>query len=271
MLLAQITDTHIKSGGRLAYGRVDTAAALAACVAAVNDVTPKPDAVIATGDLTDAGSDEEFETLAALLAPLTMPLYLLPGNHDTREGLRRGFPGHRYLPATGRLDYAVNLGPLRLIALDSLEEGQPFGLLAPESLAFLRRSLAGAPHMPTVIALHHPPFTTGIGHMDRQNLRNATALADVLADQPQVLRVICGHVHRSIFGQFGGTAASIAPSPAHLVALDLREDAPSAFRLEPAGFHLHRFADGTLTTHSATLGDWPGPFPFYEPDGRLID
>ena len=93
----------------------------------------------------------------------------------------------------------------------------------------------------------------------------------VLDRHPQVLRVICGHVHRNVFGQVGRTPASIAPSPAHLVALDLREEGPSAFRLEPAGFQLHRFADGRLVTHNVTLGDWPGPFPFFEPDGRLID
>lgn len=271
MLLAQITDTHIKPGGRLAYGRVDTVAALKDCVAALNALAPRPDAVVATGDLTDAGSAGEFALLADLLAPLAMPLYLLPGNHDSRDGLRQGFPRHGYLPRDGRLDYVVELGELRLICLDSLEEGQPYGRLAPETLDFLRRRLEEAPGRPSVVALHHPPFATGIGHMDRQNLRNADDLAAVLDRHPQVLRVICGHVHRNVFGTVGRTPASIAPSPAHLVALDLREDGPSAFRLEPAGFQLHRVVDGRLVTHNVTLGDWPGPYPFFEPDGRLID
>lgn len=271
MILAQISDTHIKPGGRLAYGRVDTVAALKDCVATLNRLTPRPDAVVATGDLTDAGSDGEFALLAELLAPLEMPLYLLPGNHDTRDGLRRGFPAHDYLPREGRLDYLVPLDGLNLICLDSLEEGQPHGRLAPESLDFLDRTLEAAAQHPTIVALHHPPFATGIRHMDRQNLLNAADLAAVLERHPQVLRVICGHVHRNVFGQIGRTPASIAPSPAHLVALDLRESGPSAFRLEPAGFQLHRFADGRLATHNVTLGDWPGPFPFFEPNGRLID
>jgi hypothetical protein len=35
------------------------------------------------------------------------------------------------------------------------------------------------PERPTVVALHHPPFRTGIGHMDRSMLRDADALAAV--------------------------------------------------------------------------------------------
>jgi len=271
MLLAQVTDTHIKAPGRLAYGRVDTARALEHCVADICRLPVLPDAVVMTGDLTDAGDEAEYELLAALLAPLPMPVLLLPGNHDRREGLRSAFADRGFLPRTGYLNYRVEIGSVRLVALDSLQEGSPHGVLAPETLAFLERELASAPQTPTVVALHHPPFLTGIGFMDACNLNNAEELRVILDRHPQVIQLIAGHAHRSIFGRLGRTPASVAPSPAHLVDLNLAPGAPSGFRLEPPGYHLHRYAEGHLVSHNVHPGPWPGPFPFYEPNGRLID
>jgi 3',5'-cyclic-AMP phosphodiesterase len=132
--------------------------------------------------------------------------------------------------------------------------------------------LAEQPKRPTVVAVHHPPFLTGIGHMDKIGLADSAAFADIIGRHAQVERVLSGHVHRPIHARWAGTIASIAPSTAHQVALDLRADAPSAFMLEPAGYQLHHFTPQTgLTTHTALVGDWPGPFPFFDSKGRLIE
>jgi len=40
-----------------------------------------------------------------LLAPLAMPVVLIPGNHDDRHRMREAFPQHRYLPCEGFLHY----------------------------------------------------------------------------------------------------------------------------------------------------------------------
>src|SRR5690349_7668948 len=117
MIIAQITDFHIKARGRLGYRVVDTASCLAAAVAAVVALDPRPDVVVATGDLTDFGRPEEYELLAELLAPLPMPVYLVPGNHDERETMRRACTTHGYLPARSHLNYTVEHHPVRLVAL----------------------------------------------------------------------------------------------------------------------------------------------------------
>ena len=91
MLLAQISDLHIKRPGQLAYRRVDTAAALTRCIERLNALVPRPNAVLVTGDLTDFGHDEEYDNLHGLLAALEIPYYLMIGNHDDRAGLRRAF------------------------------------------------------------------------------------------------------------------------------------------------------------------------------------
>src|SRR5262249_60667532 len=107
MVIAQISDTHIKPEGRLAYERVDTAWHLGRCVEHLLALDPRPDVVLATGDLVDGGLVEEYRLLARLLAPLPMPVFLIPGNHDPREPRRGVFTHHRYLPRSGLLHYVI--------------------------------------------------------------------------------------------------------------------------------------------------------------------
>jgi 3',5'-cyclic AMP phosphodiesterase CpdA len=271
MLLAQISDLHVKAERRLAYGVVDTASMLERCVAAIVALRQRPDAVIATGDLVDLGLPEEYGLLREILSPLaSLPLYLLPGNHDEREALRRAFPDHGYLRQWAPfVQYAIDDHALRIVALDTLVPGEGRGELCLSRLSWLDRTLAECAR-PTVVALHHPPFATGIGHMDRITLSNAPALDAVLRRHSHVERVIAGHLHRSIVCRFGGTIASVCPSPAHLVALDLASDAADHFVLEPPGFQLHVQTASGLVTHDAFIGKFAGPYPFRE-EGRLID
>jgi 3',5'-cyclic AMP phosphodiesterase CpdA len=271
MLLCQISDTHIKAGRKLAYGIVDTASMLERCVAQILKLPQQPDAVIATGDLVDYGRPDEYALLRELLAPLTMPLYLLAGNHDERGELRASFPDHQYLRQWDPfVQYAINEHPLRLVALDTVIPMQGGGTLCAERLAWLDRTLKAQPDTPTVVAMHHPPFVTGIGHMDRVSLANVDALAHVIARHPQVERVIAGHLHRPITVRFAGTVASTCPSPAHQVALDLAVDAADNYILEPPGFQLHWWNGRALVTHTAYIGDFAGPYPF-RVGGQLID
>lgn len=273
MLIAQVTDTHIKREGRLAYRKVDTAANLARCVEHVNNLEPRPDVVLMTGDLVDMGTQEEYALLRRLIAPLAMPVYIIPGNHDVRETLREAFSDHHYLPADGEfLHYVVDDYPVRLIGLDTTIPGEPGGELCARRLAWLDECLGEAPQRPTVLFMHHPPFLTGIRHMDVQNCRGGDALGAIIRKHPQVLRLLCGHVHRAIQVDFHGTIASIGPSHSHATAFDLSEESPPAFMLEPPVCQLHLWRDGVgLVSHLSFIGRFDGPYPFFDAQGRLID
>lgn len=272
--LAQITDMHIREPGQLAYGRLDTAPYLRAAVQALAALRQRPHALVLTGDLVDKGSAAEYAHLADLLAPvqaLSVPVYLMPGNHDDRDQLRRSFPEHRYLGAGEFLQYVVEIGAnaengggLCLVALDTVQQGDSAGHLCAKRLQWLRSTLAGLRDRAVVLAMHHPPFETLIGHMDEIGLvEGAGELAEILAAHRNVERVICGHLHRSIFAAFGGTVACTAPSPAHQVCLDLAPDAAQAWTLEPPGFHVHAWSGpGCLVTHEAAIGSFDGPHAF---------
>lgn len=275
--LVQLTDLHIREPGRLAYGRIDTAPYLARAVESVLRLPQRPEAVVITGDLSDFGRPAEYAHLAQLLAPLPMPVYLLPGNHDDRDQLRRSFPAHAYMAegvgSAGFVQYAVRVGALRLIALDTCVPGASHGALCDERLGWLEAQLEACRGEPVVIAMHHPPFRTLIGHMDEIGLlQGAAALEALVARHGNVERVICGHLHRAIEVRFGGTIASTSPAPAHQVCLDLAPDAASAWTLEPPGFRVHAWSarDRRLVTHLAAAGRFEGPYPFHD-NGALID
>ena len=175
-LIAQITDLHIRPSGKKAYGVVDTEAMLRAAVASILAQPMKPDAVIASGDLTDCGLVEEYELLRDCLKPLPMPVYLIPGNHDRRENMRLVFGGEGYLPMNGEyLHYTVEDLPLRLIGLDTVVPGKGHGEMDAPRLAWLKARLDEQPDRPTFVFMHHPPFPTGLQHMDSINCRNAPA------------------------------------------------------------------------------------------------
>jgi 3',5'-cyclic-AMP phosphodiesterase len=274
LLIAQISDLHIKRPGVLAYGQVDTAAALTRCVATLNAFRPRPELVVISGDLADTPVAEEYEHLNRLLAPLEIGFAAVPGNHDSRELMRAALPKGGYAQSTGALNSLHAVGPLDLVLLDSSVPGKPHGELEAPTLAWLDATLALSSTRPALIFLHHPPFVTGIHHMDVQNLRNAGALANVLRRHPRARLVAAGHVHRAALTQFFGVPATICPAPNHAVALDLEDSLPPSFKVEPPAFHLHTWFSGEhfgdLITHHVPIGDFPGPFPFFGRDGRLL-
>jgi 3',5'-cyclic-AMP phosphodiesterase len=266
LLIAQISDLHIKPAGELAYQQVDTAAALKRCIMHLNGMRPQPAMVVASGDLVDGGQTEEYVHLKRLLADLTLPLVAIPGNHDAREPMRRAFPNQPYAQSKGPMNFCVTVGPLDLILIDSSVAGQDHGAIEDETLAWLEATLSLSPKRPALLFMHHPPFATGIRYMDAMNLQNAADLASILRRHPRARMIACGHVHRAIHTQFAGRAASICPAPNHAVALDLSPDPAPALIIEPPAIHLHAWFDGSdygdVVTHLVPIGTFGGPRPF---------
>jgi 3',5'-cyclic-AMP phosphodiesterase len=263
MILAQISDLHVTAPGQLCMGRVDTVALLRDCVACLRSLDPAPEMVIASGDLVDHATPEEYAQLRAILSPLPMPIYVIPGNHDSREHLRDAFADQTYMPKHGFIQFAVNAGAVRLLMLDTLVPGRDGGELCNVRLSWLEARLAEEPDRPTVIVMHHPPFLTGVANLDDLGLVGSEGFARLLDRNAQVERILCGHLHRSIQVRWHGVLASVCPSTAHQVALAMHRDDPLCYILEPPGFQLHAWKPETgLVSHTLFTGRFPGPFPF---------
>jgi Icc protein len=230
--------------------------------------------VVISGDLADTPTAEEYEYLKRLLAPLKLPFVGIPGNHDSRELMRAAFPQAAYAFPTGALNQSVEIGGLDLVLLDSSVPGRPHGELDPSTLQWLAATLASSPDRPALLFLHHPPFKTGIWHMDRQYLLNAGELAAVVKRHPRAQLIAAGHIHRAILTMFAGIQSTICPAPNHAVDLDLAELRGPSFKVEPPAFHLHAWFPGegfgSVVTHQVPIGHYDGPHPFFGPDGKLL-
>ena len=242
LLIAQITDLHVGAGSEPPYRGIDTAAHLEAAVAAIGRERPAPDLVLVSGDLGDVGTDAEYERVRGILGGLAMPYYVVPGNHDQREPMRRVFAADGYLPSTGFLQYGVDAGALRLLALDTHVPGKPYGLICEERRGWFARELAAAKNRPVMVFMHHPPFATGMW-LDWSGCREADALAAVIARHPNVERVLCGHLHRPITRRWAGTIGSVCPGVAHQIGLDLDRESGFDIVLEPPAYQLHVWMD----------------------------
>ena len=188
-----------------------------------------------------------------LLAPLQAPLFVLPGNHDDRRALHRhfGVPGADGEP----VQYSMDLGPLRLVVLDTTRPGEDPGALDTERLGWLAAELATAPEAPTLLAMHHPPLVTGVPVWDELGLPAADrrALGAVLERHPQVRRIVAGHVHRTITANLAGRAVLTVPSTYVQTRLNFGSQ-EIELAAEPAGFAMHAVLDGEVVSHLQPVG-----------------
>lgn len=260
--ILQLSDTHIVPEGALVSGRLDTADALARLVLRINSIRDQIgqiDALLISGDLSDDGNVKSYARLKTLIAPLDLPTYAIAGNHDARELMRNAFAD--VLPADGPLNWTRQIGDIHLIGLDTLVEGQGLGALSGKSLAFLQAALSKASNAPVILALHHPPFSCGIGFMDDIGLTNRSEFHDVVATYDGTLRIVCGHIHNMIVSDIAGHMAISAPSPCSTFAFDRRPDAPVGYMTLEDGCLLHRWDDGFQTVRIGPVAGL-GPFPF---------
>lgn len=247
MIVAQISDMHVKRRGHVLHHMPHVARPLRRALAAIANLQPAPNCIVATGDLTECGTPAEYARLRELIEDSPIPIYLLPGNHDRRDELRRAFADHEYLLQSPHgIFFTIEMERLRVIALDSSDEPANSGFLDSAGLEWLEMRLHERPLTPAILALHHPPFPTGVRRFDRQRFEGGEELAAIVCAHPQISRIICGHVHQPLARRWCGTVGVTAPSTAPTLTLHPNR---SGFAWEPGGFLVHSYDMSTgLTT-----------------------
>src|SRR5690554_6436257 len=255
MLLAQVTDIHLgfdpDNPVEFNRKRLDHALKL------LCEMTPRPDVLLATGDLTDRGDQESYRQLKNVLSNLPFPVYMCLGNHDMRAPFREQFP--QVPTADGFVQYEIDDGPLRLLILDTLEEGRHGGAYCETRAKWLADRLAEKQDKPVVLALHHPPVESGIAWMNTNPHEPwVQRLAETIAGHDQIKGMITGHLHRNVSTSFEGTSLSICASTAPQVALDLdpidpdHPDGRNMIVADPPAVALHWWNGKQLITHFET-------------------
>lgn len=258
MLLAQLTDTHILDPGFSGERFVDNNDRLKKAVASLNAETVRPDAVLATGDLTDTGSKVEMELLAELLAPLEMPVFPIPGNHDRRETFRTTFD-MPWATDDSHIGWVVEFDGLTVIGLDTLLPGSHGGHVDSERLDWLQSVLDDTGNAPAAIAMHHPPFDSGIHWMDEMGLDGRDGFVDLVAQYPNLNRIFCGHIHRPLVSSVGGALTTVCLSTVQHVHLDLHPASTVELIRDPVGYQLHQFDGSDWVTHNRYIETGESP------------
>jgi Icc protein len=250
--IVQLSDFHLGASS----GLTDPLADLRSALAQIGALVPGPEVVIVSGDLAQNGAAEEYEVARQALAGLSVPIHVLPGNHDDRRALRAAFPIDG--EPGGRYHWVAESGGLRLIGCDTILPGCDDGAFPPEELDWLSARLDSDPRTPTLILMHHPPIAIGIPEADAIGLprADAAALGDVVRRRPGVRAISTGHVHLATTGRLAATTVVTAPSTWRHRP---RPDFGGPLQLDdgPAGMLIHSLVDGELVTHT-----W-----FFDPPG----
>jgi 3',5'-cyclic AMP phosphodiesterase CpdA len=257
MIIAQISDLHVQGiKGASRNKGFDEVVALERCVEHLNAFPYPIDLVIATGDLVQRGKTREYEPLKEVLGGLKAPYFLVPGNHDARAELRATFSDASYFTDDNFLHFELTEFPIRILGLDTLKVGEHGGQLCSQRLAWIDARLRERRPLPTLIAMHHPPFASGLPHFDKLGFDGLDDFIKIVERAPHVERIICGHIHRPITIRVAGTTGTVSPATCYSYELALEDPGAFIATREPPGFQVHVWNGNQLLTHTQPIGDF---------------
>ncbi|MGI4943555.1 MAG: metallophosphoesterase family protein [Janthinobacterium lividum] len=186
-----IGDLHITEAG------LENHRDLGRIVALANALPPgNLDFALLPGDNADDGTPEQFALVRDAVAPLRLPLHILPGDHDFKP---RSLDAYHAVLGAERLPFAVTLKGHRCLFLDvvSAGTGGPDFRLGADQLAWAGEQLqaAEAAGKGAVVFMHTYPA----------DLREGDGALGTLLAKPQVLCVDMGHTHYNELANDGGT------------------------------------------------------------------
>jgi len=256
--ILHVSDTHFVGDGELLHERIDSDKNLAELFDGFAKSNARPEAIVFTGDLADAGRPDAYRRLRALVEPaaerLGAQVIWVMGNHDERVAFRHGLLDED-AAASETVDRVFDVNGLRIIALDSTVPGYHHGEITDEQLAWLADILATPAPDGTLIALHHPPVPSPVGLLALVELKNQDRLAEVIRGT-DVRGVLGGHLHYSTHSTFAGVPVSVASATCY--TQDLNVAGPTARGQDGAQSYnlVHIYGDRVL--HSIVpIGQYP--------------
>lgn len=256
MKIVQITDTHFSPTKPHFNGNW---APLAAWIEQSG-----ADLVIHTGDLSVDGADkdEDIAFCMDLMREISVPMLLVPGNHDVGH-----LPGSLQPVNAGRLErwrrlvgpdyWMEDAGIWRFIGLDSLLMGFDDAEEEEAQFEWLRTVLESRGGRRVALFAHKPLFVDAPGEGDtgywsvrpaqRQRLYDLIAAHDVAL-------FASGHLHRAWQGQYQNTSLVWGPSAAFVVG-EMERDMPGERLL---GAVIHQFGHQFNDTVASEIVAIPG-------------
>lgn len=216
VVIAHLSDTHLLAGGAPLADLVDTEAHLRDTAARMRVAAADADVIVVSGDVADLGEPGAYalarEILEPVAAELDVPIVWTAGNHDERPAMREalGLGGAPLDP----IDSIMEVGGLRIVALDSSLPGWHHGGFDDGQAEWLADALADPPALGCVLVMHHPPLPYRTRLMRLLEFRDEQRLREVI-DAADVRAILSGHLHIGGSGTFAEVPVVLASATSY--------------------------------------------------------
>lgn len=188
--IVQITDLHILADEEATISGVNTSQSLALVINDIQSLTPPPQLVIASGDLTDDGSAAAYRKLKSLFGKLDYPVYILAGNHDEIAVMQSELVGDNVF-----YQRQISLDDWQILLVNSKARDGSFGFTSKAELCWLNDELDKA-KQPVLLAMHHTPLRLCASQTCQ--FKNAGELLSVINKHQVARGLIAGHTHNDV-------------------------------------------------------------------------
>lgn len=202
-----------------------------------------PDFVVHLGDIVHPvpglpSFDDAVKLFHEIASPLSVPLHVIPGNHDVGDKRVSWMPADQvcdeylasYRNAFGADYYAFDKGPVRFVMLNSLLLNS--GLADEKKQAdWFERELEQNAQRRVFVFMHYPPFIyqpDERGNYDNIDQPARRWLVECL-ERPHVEAIFAGHVHNYWYDNIGDGEMYMLPSTAFV-----RHDFSEFYRVAPS-------------------------------------
>jgi 3',5'-cyclic-AMP phosphodiesterase len=205
--ILQVTDPHLFADRSASLRGTVTHDTLVAVLDHIVAEDWQADIVAMTGDLIQDDSREAYQRFCELFAPLGLPVYCVPGNHDIRDYMRAALtaaPFH-YCASYQQYNWLV-------VGIDSCKADSAGGQVAAAEMERLQKLIRNTQAEHVLVCLHHPPLPVGSAWLDGVGLEDGARFLATLAATGKVRGCLFGHVHQAFDEQFEGLRVIGTPS-----------------------------------------------------------
>lgn len=224
-----ITDTHLLDGADDTFYRINTRQSLQAVLDHCATRYPDADFWLFTGDISQTGAKESYAQFEAAIREHDVPVYCVPGNHDTPQLLQQVVPE---CPVDSIR--VISLGRFSLVLISTWMANEHHGKISQRCLTQLREHLQNDKDQLNVVVLHHPPVPVNSKWLDEIGLQDSADFVQTLDNHPGEVLVLFGHVHQSVDQQFNRLRFLSTPSTCHQfkpnAPVHLPDPLPPAYR-----------------------------------------
>ena len=205
--IVQITDMHLNKSRETNINGINTYDSAMKILKNIKTAEKHTDCLVLSGDISNDCSIESYSSLLNLLKDFEIPIYLMPGNHDSPSILRD-------ISNEKNIFYKnfEGFGDWGLFMFNTKKEKSPNGLLKQEELIEFDKIIENDDYKYVFIFLHHHPVLIGSASMDSMIIENSDLLIQRIKKTNKVKAVCWGHIHNEFYMDIGPIKLFSTPS-----------------------------------------------------------